>query len=78
MPTSFDIVGYTYKAEEFTPSGLREYLTSSTPEVWGWDASQDVEAVLDTLAHSMGIDRENEYSFDSDDFPKVVFRNQLS
>ena len=35
------------------------------------------EALLNKLAELWGFERENEYSFDSDDFPKVVFMDFL-
>ncbi len=69
-------VGYTYKADLYEPAQLIEAMIRSG------DASpaareMDVEDVLDQIASANGIDREDEYSFDSDDFPKPVFRHQL-
>ena len=34
-------------------------------------------AILDELATILQIDIEDEYSYDSDDFPKVIFADQL-
>jgi hypothetical protein len=38
-------------------------------------AGEDAETLLDKLAAERGIDRTNESSFDSDDFPKGPFAN---
>ncbi len=35
------------------------------------------EDVLDQLAAAEGIDREDEHTFDSGDFPKIVFDSEL-
>lgn len=72
---STDIVGYTYKAENYRPEDLIERLIRdglATP------AARDmaVEDVLDQIAGANAIDRQDEYSFDTDDFPKVIFRDQ--
>jgi hypothetical protein len=66
------IVGYTYQADNHCP-----------PCIWSMFARQasqddhDTEAVLDTVARARGIDRYDERSFDSGDFPKVIFSSQL-
>jgi hypothetical protein len=36
-----------------------------------------VEDQLDGLARNLGIDRENERTYDSGDFPKVIFADQV-
>ncbi|BDZ52795.1 hypothetical protein GCM10025867_50360 (plasmid) [Frondihabitans sucicola] len=72
-----DIVGYTYKAENFTPERLVEELIvrgELAPAARG----MTVEEALDQLAAVDGIDREDEFSFDSDDFPKVIFESQVT
>ena len=66
------IVGYTYKAEMWSPLGLQEVLRKegiafADPE------ELDTEGVLDGLAEARGLDRETEESYDSDDFPKPVY-----
>lgn len=44
---------------------------------WPLHASEDaIEAHLNRRATERGIDREREESFDSDDFPKVLLRDQ--
>lgn len=66
-----DIVGYTYRAENHLPAHLIEALIAEgrlSPGARGMDADE----ALDQLAAVEGIDRQDEYSFDSDEFPKVI------
>lgn len=70
------IVGYTYLAENYMPHDLIEYMIdigAASP------AARDmpVETVLDQIAEANAIDRHDEYSFDSSDFPKVIFAIML-
>lgn len=70
------IVGYTYKAAQFCPEHLIEFMVQNgyaSPGARG----MAVEDVLDQLAGAEGIDRENQHSFDSDDFPKPILDVQL-
>ena len=65
------IVAYTYRAETLCPGCIIAQLIGrgeASP------AARDmrVEEVLDQIAGANGIDRDDEHSFDSDDFPKVV------
>lgn len=72
-----DIAGYTYRADSYKPDELVELLIAEgrlAPGARGMDADE----ALDQLAAVEGIDREDEYTFDSDDFPKVVLRSQLA
>lgn len=60
------IAGYIYEAEILCPDCV-------LPNLVGTQALNDVEMDLDHYAKVYGIDRYNEVTFDSDDFPKVVF-----
>lgn len=74
----FDIVGYTYQADIYGPEcivGLVARDLGVEHDTAG--AGFTVESALDALASAAAIDRQDERSFDSDDFPKVVFRDQL-
>ena len=65
------IVGYSYKAATYCPEHLIELMVqqgTASPGARG----MAVEDVLNQLAGAEGIEREDEHSFDSDDFPKVV------
>lgn len=65
-----EIVAYIYKADIYSPSDILDALGVTESE---WD----VETTLDVLADQRGIVRYDEWTFDSDDFPKVVFQEQL-
>lgn len=72
MSRSDDIVGYTYRAENYTPAGLIERMVRDgnlSP------AARDMSAedVLDQHAGACAIDRYEEHTFDSNEFPKVIF-----
>jgi hypothetical protein len=71
-----DIVAYTFQAEQLTPEGLIEIMIArgeASP------AARDmrVEDALDQIAAANGIDRYDEHTFDSEEFPKVIFASQL-
>jgi hypothetical protein len=75
-----DIVAYTYRAANYCPRCIVGRLTVNPGDTGHrttpWDTDPDtVETHLDTLARLGGIDRDDERSFDSGDFPKVVFRD---
>jgi len=74
---SGDIAGYTYQADNHRPDELIELLIAQgrlAPGARGMDADE----ALDQLAAVEGIDRADEWSFDSDEFPKVILRIQLT
>lgn len=58
------IVGYTWQADIWCPACIER----ANPSIDG-----NAEAVLDTLAQRNDIDRSDETSFDSGDFPKIIF-----
>lgn len=60
------VVGYAYKADIWCPACMEEssLLEGVKPASAEW--------MLDDAATRLGVDRHDECSFDSDDFPKVV------
>lgn len=72
MTKAWDIVAYIYQAEELCPTCTIEALLRNGEAS---PAARDMneETVLDQIAGANAIDRHDESSFDSDDFPKVVF-----
>lgn len=67
-----NIIGYTYRAENHRPAPLVELLIAEgrlSPGARGMDADE----ALDQLAGVEGVDRQDPYSFDSDDFPKEIY-----
>jgi hypothetical protein len=77
----FDIIGYTYRAENYTPEGvIRALATGPGEDFDGWALAQgadpmSVEDNLSEIAYAFGIDRQDETSFDSNYFPKVILRD---
>jgi len=71
-----EIVGYTFKADNYRGDDLIEELIKAK---LASPAARDmaVEDVLDQIAGANAIDREDEYTFDTDDFPKVIFGSQV-
>ena len=80
---SFEIVGYVYAGEYYCPNDIIDALPTGEGEAFdGWKLADGVrmstEDNLSEIAVAFGIDRMDESSFDSDDFPKVVFLDQVS
>lgn len=72
------IAGYTYRAENYTPEKLIDFLVAEGRVDLDSAAKWSAERILDTLAAARGIDRYDERSFDSGDFPKVIFVDQIT
>jgi len=66
-----DIVGYFYQVDLVCPPCILVLVQKDRAEHF------DAEQGLDVSARSLGINRENESSFDSDVFPKVIFGDQV-
>jgi hypothetical protein len=71
---STDIAGYTFNADQYCVDCILTAL-SGVKENIGYAFS--VEGVLDQIAGAMHIDRMDERSFDSGEFPKVIFDSQI-
>ncbi len=70
------VEAYTYNADIVCPDCIiKRFGDDIEPAVV---ATGNAETVLDLAATARGIDRYDERSFDSGDFPKVVFGNQLN
>jgi hypothetical protein len=74
-----DVVGYVYRADVYCPTHTIEKLKTGPGEDFdGWALAEGTrmtaEENLDELALAFGIDREDERSFDTDYFPKVILR----
>lgn len=73
-----EIVAYTYKGETYSPDAI---LPALNQPIDGWTmlhpTRSDVEILLSRLATSRGINRAVEETFDSEDFPKVVFGSMI-
>lgn len=69
---TWTVVAYTYKAETL----CLDCTYGAT--LADWDPWRGPESELDRLAEMLGIDREDEHTYDSDEFPKVVFADSVS
>lgn len=77
-----DIVGYTFDADIYCPDHIIEALPTGEGGAYdGWALASGVrmstEDNLKEIAAAFGIEREDEATFDSGDFPKVIFASQL-
>lgn len=72
MTKATDIVAYIYRAELWTPEGI---VSEGIRQGWLSPAARDMstEDALDMAQHYFTLDRYDECSYDSDEFPKVVF-----
>lgn len=75
MTHATDIVAYTYQAETLCPRCVIPALSSQGESVQ--PPTRNAERWLDMMAREYSIDRQDERSFDSADFPKVVFAGQI-
>jgi hypothetical protein len=84
MTHATDIIGYSFKASVYCPNCIIDALPTGEGEEYdGWKLAGDyarttpVEQNLSEIAYAFGIDRMDESSFDSHDFPKVIFDSQV-
>lgn len=74
--SAFDIAGYTFGGENYTPENLIEAMIAAG-ELSPAARDMTVEDALDQHAAVNVIDRMDESSFDTDEHPKVIFADQL-
>jgi hypothetical protein len=77
MTHATDIVAYTYQAEILCRDDMLDaanaWLTKDGVKV----PYLIVEDALNAWAVSAKVDRDDEHTYDSDEFPKVVFASQV-
>lgn len=75
-----DIVGYTFRADNRC-AGCTIHAVYADPRFDGWRLADgvrmSVEANLDEIAAAFQINRADESSYDSDEFPKVIFASMV-
>lgn len=79
--TDTDIVGYTYRENLYCPGCITHQMRLSAhshPLVGMGLGQRDPERWLDEAARRLQIDQSDETTFDSGEFPKVVFRSMLN
>jgi hypothetical protein len=74
---AYDIVGYTYCAEILCPTCTTAVMVAQG-EASPAALDMSAEDVLNQVAGANAVDRDDETSFDSDDFPKVVLALMVS
>lgn len=79
---SHTIVGYMFQADQFCGRCIGGQLPTGPGESFdGWASTPSVmltpEENLNEVAAAFGIDRGDESSFDSDEFPKVIRADQV-
>lgn len=76
-----DVVAFTYRADTYHPECVLHLVKADYPLDYPLASTiapgDDAESILSTVARSMKLDTQNEYTFDSDVFPKVVFASQV-
>ena len=82
MAKAWDVAGYTYRAANYCPSCIVAQLPTGPGEAFdGWALAPGVqmstEENLTEIAFAFGIDRMDGRTFDSWDFPKVLFSFQV-
>lgn len=73
---------YVFQADLYCPGCIVGRLPTGPGEAFdGWALGagvvMPVEANLNEIAVAFGIDRDDESTFDSDEFPKVTFGHEL-
>lgn len=77
------IVGYTFNADTYCDGEcVVDALTAEGAPCDGWGLApggvpMSIEDNLDEIAHAFGIDRRDEHTYDSADFPKVVLSSMV-
>lgn len=77
MTHATDIVAYTFQADTYCPDCIGELVYHPNGDAAAAYPDGGAEAQLDWVADALGIDRGDEHTFDSGDFPKVVFSCQI-
>jgi hypothetical protein len=68
------IAGYTFEDKRICTDHILGHVQGNS--VFNSDNRRTTELLLDDLAKERGIDREDEHSFDSADFPKLIVQAQ--
>jgi len=80
---STTIVGYVFNASIYCPGHIIDALPTGEGEAFdGWAVGtlvdMTVEENLDEIAFAFQIERQDEATFDSSEFPKVIFASQVA
>lgn len=80
---AYDIVGYTYNADQYCTGCIIDALpTGEGQQFDGWKLAAGVrmstEDNLSEIAAAFQIDRMDEHTYDSSEFPKVIFADSAT
>lgn len=75
---AWEIVGYVYSADIWCVECMATKAVTIFRNAGGKVESISTESNLNSAALYMGIDRHDESSFDSDEFPKVIFASDAT
>lgn len=75
---AYDIVAYTYRADTYCLECIRKEMMRELDAISLYPEFDNAEFALDEMAKIAKVNRGDESSFDSGNFPKVVFRDQFS
>lgn len=79
MTSSYTIVGYVYKADTYCPKCIVEEVLKYNTHIYSTRLDYlTTEHDLTTIAELLNIDRYDEHTYDSDDFPKVEFADSAA
>lgn len=76
MKTFDKVVGYVYKADVYCEKCIRRKLRVEN-FITEKERAHKTEDFLDLISEEMGINRLDEHSFDSNEFPKVIFASDI-
>ena len=78
---AWEIVAYTFRADLYCPECVADHVAAlpvlSTHGGARRQAYETTENYLDRLGGVLAVDRADERSYDTEDFPKVVFASDL-
>lgn len=66
---SWTVLGYVYKADTYCPDCMLGILRDEHPGIRG--------STVEDIGTAIGVDWEDEYSYDSSEFPKVIFADHV-
>ena len=74
MINSGGVKGYVFEADIWCPACMEEHLgRAGSKYQYAYSLKlASAESMLDSWAKRVGFKRDNEHSFDSDEFPKVI------
>lgn len=77
------VIGYTFQSDMWCVDCIIGALPTGEGERFdGWALAPGVkmtaEGNLDEIAAAFGIDRHDEWSYDSDEFPKVIYADGVA